>query len=71
MNGSEKKTKVQDILKIIKLGKWTWAGHVARTTDGIWTAAATEWTPRTGKISQGRPYKRWQDEIDKYLGAPA
>ena len=58
------KTKVQDILKTIKLGKWTWAGHVARRTDGRWTIAVTEWTPRTGKRSQGRPYKRWRDDID-------
>ena len=59
MNGSEKKTKVQDILKTIQLVKWTWAGHVARRTDGRWTTAVTEWTPRTGKRSQDRPYKRW------------
>ena len=50
------KTKVQDILKRIMLGKWTWAGHVARRTNGIWTTSVTEWTPRTGKRSQGRPY---------------
>ena len=49
------KTKVQDFLKTIKLGKWTWAGHVARRKDGRWTTAVTEWTPRTGKRSQGRP----------------
>ena len=50
------KTKVQDSLKTTKLGKWAWAGHVARRTDGRWTTAVTEWTPRTGKRSQGRPH---------------
>jgi ribonuclease HII len=64
-------TKVQDILKIIKLGKWKWAGHVARREDGRWTTAVTEWTPRNGKRSPGRPFKRWRDEIDKYWGTPA
>ena len=63
--------KVQDILKTINLGKWTWAGHVSRRTDGRWTTAVTEWTPRTGIGSQGRPYKRWRDELDKYWGTPA
>ena len=65
------KTKVQDILKTIKLGKWTWAGYVSRRTDGRWTTAVTEWTPRTGKRSQGRPNKRWRDEIDEDWGTPA
>ena len=44
---------------------------MARRTDGRWTTAVTEWTPCTGKRSQGRPYKRWRDEIDKYWGTPA
>ena len=65
------KTKVQDILKTIKLGKLTWAGYVARRTDRRWTTAVTEWTPRTGKSSQGRQCKIWRDEIDKYCGTPA
>ena len=65
------KTKVQDILKTIKPRKWTWAGHVARRTDGRWTTSVTEWTSRTGKRSQGRLYNRWRDEIDMYWRTPA
>ena len=68
MNGSEKKTKVQDILKTIKLGKWTWGDHVARRTDGRWTTAVTEWTQRTGKRSQGRPVQEMESGSRQVLG---
>ena len=60
------KTKVQDILEIVKRRKWTWAGHVSRMTDNRWTARLTDWRPMDGKRSRGRPLKRWRDELDHY-----
>ena len=29
-----KKTKVRDIMLVIKARKWTWAGHITRIQDG-------------------------------------
>ena len=59
------KEKVQDILKTMQLGKWICAGHVAEVR---WTTVVTEWSPCTGKRTQGRPYKKWRDEIYKNWG---
>ena len=58
------KTKVHDILKTMKLGKWMWVGHVARRTDRRLTTAVTEWTPPTGKRSQGRPAQNYTLDED-------
>ena len=52
------KTKVQDILKTIKLGKWTWARHVARRTDGrkmdysCVRVDTTHWEKKSGQTIQ-------------------
>ena len=31
--------------------------------DNRWTTRCTEWQPRKGKRSRGRPSRRWQDDI--------
>ncbi len=61
-------TKLHDIIQAIKKKKWTWAGHISRLKDNRWTSTITEWTPRNVKRSQGKPRKRWRDDIDKYMG---
>ena len=61
-------TRGQDIIHIIKLKKWSWAGHISRIQDQRWTTEITTWTPRDGGRSQGKPLKRWRDEIDTYTG---
>lgn len=61
-------TRIEDIIVQIKKKKWTWAGHVVRRTDNRWTTRATEWTPRDGSRSRGRPLVRWRDEIRKFAG---
>ena len=48
--------------------KWKWAGHVARLKDNRWTRRCTEWQPRRGKRSRGRPSRRWQDDITEKEG---
>ena len=60
------KTKVKDITEAVKQRKWTWAGHVSRMSDGRWTIAVTDWSPRDGKRKRGRPMKRWRDELDSH-----
>ena len=48
--------------------KWKWAGHIARLKDNRWTRRCTEWQPRRGKRSRGRPSRRWQDDITEKEG---
>ena len=63
------KTKVVDILGTIKCKKLKWAGHIARMKDDRWTYQITNWRPRDGKRRQGRPSKRWRDELDSSFGS--
>ena len=58
-----KRTKIIDIIEYTLKQKWKWAGHTARLEDNRWTKRCTEWQPRRGKRSRGRPSRRWQDDI--------
>ena len=46
--------------------KWPWAGHINRLKDDRWTSRVTTWRPYDKKRRQGRPAKRWRDDLDKY-----
>ena len=46
--------------------KWSWAGHVARCTDGKWSTMLLEWCP-TGARTAGRPCTRWSDCILEFV----
>ena len=48
--------------------KWKWTGHIARMKDNRWTKRCTEWQPRRGKRSRGRPSRRWPDGITEKEG---
>ena len=61
-----RKTKVRDIIHVIKARKWTWAGHIARIQDNRWTSQVTDWRPMDGSRPSGRPSNRWKDEIDAF-----
>ena len=63
-----KRTKIIDIIEYILKQKWKWAGHIARLKDNRWTKRCTEWQPRRGKRSRGRPSRRWQDDITEKEG---
>ena len=63
------KTRVNDILEVITKTKWKWAGHVARMNDNRWTIRCTEWQIKGGRRSQGRPKRRWRDDIQQWQGA--
>ena len=36
------KTKVKDIIQVVKQQKWRWAGHVAWMNDNRWTKRITD-----------------------------
>ena len=57
-----------DIIEYTLKQKWRWAGHIARLKDNRWTRRCTEWQPRRGKRSRGRPSRRWQDDITEKEG---
>ena len=63
-----KRTKIIDIIEYTLKLKWKWAGHIARLKDNRWTRRCTEWQPRRGKRSRGRPSRRWQDDITEKEG---
>ena len=60
------KTKVIDIITTVRKMKWSWAGHINRLKDDRWTSRVTTWRPYDKKRRQGRPAKRWRDDLDKY-----
>ena len=59
-------TKLQDIVRTIKMLKWNWAGHIMRTNDNRWTKRLIEWTPCDQKRKPGKPNTRWRDELFKF-----
>ena len=59
-------TKVIDIINTVRKMKWSWAGHINRLKDDRWTSRITTWRLYDKKIRQGRPTKRWRDDLDKY-----
>ena len=60
------RTKLIDILYTVRKIKWSWAGHINRLKDDRWTLHVTAWRPYDKKRRQGRPAKRWRDDLDKY-----
>ena len=57
-------TKVVDVMERIASLKWSWAGHIARRTDGRWTKTIMNWKPPTTR-PRGRPPERWTNGITK------
>ena len=68
LGNQKKRTKIIDIIEYTLKQKWKWAGHIARLEDNRWTKRCTEWQPRRGKRSRGRPSRRWQDDITEKEG---
>ena len=63
-----KRAKILDIIEYTLKQKWKWAGHIARMKDNRWTKRCTQWQPRRGKRSRGRPSRIWQDDITEKEG---
>ena len=59
-------TNVIDIIKTVRKMKWSWAGHINSLKDDQWTSCVTTRRPYDNKRRQGRPAKRWRDDLDKY-----
>jgi len=51
-----------NIVRVIKLRRMRWAGHVARMGDGRGVYRVLAWKPE-GKRPLGRPMRRWEDNI--------
>ena len=60
------RTKVIDIINTVRKMKWSWAGHITRLKYDRWTSRVTTLIPYDKKRRQGRPPKRWRDDLDKY-----
>ena len=58
------RTKVIDIINTVRKMKWSWA-TASKTTDGPRVSPLGDHT-YDKKIRQGRPAKRWTDDLDKY-----
>ena len=63
-----KRTKIIGFIEYTLNQKWRWAGHIARMKDNRWTKPCTEWQPRRGKRSRGRPSRRWEDDMARKGG---
>ena len=51
-------------MHMIKVRKWTCAGHIASIQDNRWTSQVTDWRFIDGSLPRGRPLKGWLNEID-------
>ena len=60
------RTKLIHIIYTVRKMKWSWAGHINRLKDDRWTSRVTTWRPYDKKRRQGRPAKRWRDDLHKY-----
>ena len=60
------RTKVTDTITIVRKMKWSWAGHINRLKLDRWISRVTTWRLYDKKRRQGRPAKRWRDDLDKY-----
>ena len=64
-----KRTKLTDTIEyaLKKKVEMDWS-YKARVKDNRWTKCCTQWQPRRGKRSRGRPSRRWQDDITRKEG---
>ena len=62
-----RKAGLGDWVVVQRKRQWTFAGHVARRTDGRWSRLVLGWVPVRGRRYRGHPSKRWSDEIDFFF----
>ena len=60
--------KLQDKIPCSEIRKRIHIVDIARMKDNRWTKRCTEWQPRRGKRSRGRPSRRCQDDITRKEG---
>ena len=65
---NREKTKVKDIIQVVKKQKWRWAAHVARMDNNRYTKRLTDSHPYNAKRSRKGPVTRWRDEIETFAG---
>ena len=57
------KTNLSDWVDEARRRQWNWAGRVAQLSDHRWSQLVMFWKLAGGKRDQGRPVKRWSDDI--------
>jgi hypothetical protein len=60
------KCRVSDWVRIQRIRKWRWAGHLMRREDGRWSKKVLDWIP-TGIRKRGHPKKRWEDAVNDFM----
>ena len=63
--------KLEDWLTTWRRRKWRWAGRLESTQGHKWSHKALGWSPdihgrHQGHRSQGRPCKRWEDDLSSF-----
>ena len=61
------KAGVEDWAVSAKRKIWTLAGHISRRDDGRWSEAMLGWQPEAGQRPVARPFKRWVEDINKFV----
>lgn len=62
------KTGLRDVGEIVHTRKWSWMGHIIRTTDNRWTKRLIEWWPINQLRNRGRPKTSYDHEMKKVCG---
>ena len=62
-----KKASIEDWVMAQRRRKWRLAGHTARREDHRWSETMLGWQPLCSFRGQGRPCKRWTDDMDSFL----
>ena len=60
-------TCLVDIISKVRKMKWSRAGHIDRLKEDRWISRITTWRPYDKKRRQGKPSKRWGDDVDIIL----
>ena len=59
--------QTKEIIKSVRLKKWTWGGHLAKRNDNRWTLRLT-WRHWLGKRNDGRQCVRWIVDMKRFVG---
>ena len=62
-----KKASIEDWVLAQRRRKWRLAGHTARREDHRWSETMLRWQPLRSFRAQGRPCKRWSDDLDSFF----
>ena len=58
---------IEELAVAAKRKVWTLAGHISRRDDGRWSKTMISWQPEAGQSPVARPFKRWVEDINKFV----